>query len=48
METMKILDVVFVHEGGDLRHNMSTSLVSTQQALKIAVTKIQHLADSLP
>ena len=48
METMDILDAVFVYEGEDLENNMSAALVSTQRALKIAITENQHLADSLP
>ena len=48
METMVVPDAVIMHEGGDLKNNMSAALVSTQEALKIAITNLQHLADSLP
>ena len=47
MEPLVVPDAVFVHEGG-LKNNMSAALVSTQEVLKIAVTKLQHLAASLP
>ena len=48
MELMVVPDAVFVHNGEDIKNNMSNALVSTREALKIAVTKLQDLADSLP
>ena len=45
---MVVPDAVFVHIGDNIEENMTEALVSTQNALKAAVTTLQDLAESLP
>ena len=48
LEPMIVPDAVFVHNVDDIEENMTKALVSTQDALKAAVTTLQELAESLP
>ena len=45
---IEVPDAFFVHERGTIENNMTDALVSTQEALKVVMEKLQDLTASLP